>query len=116
MVIPGGKLGVNNLSNFDKLKEVLINHNNNGGLIAAICAGPSILGNIGLLKDINYTCYPGFESDSFEGNYMNNSICHDNSIITGRAMSSTIEFAREIINSIDSSLLENVDEGLQYKK
>ena len=116
LVIPGGKLGVNNLSNFDKLKEVLINHNNNGGMIAAICAGPSILGNIGLLKEINYTCYPGFEGDSFEGNYMNNNICHDNNIITARAMSSTIEFAREIINSIDVNLLENVDEGIQYKK
>jgi hypothetical protein len=31
-------------------------------------------------------------------------------------MSSTIEFAREIINSIDVNLLENVDEGIQYKK
>ena len=85
-------------------------------MIAAICAGPSILGNIGLLKNIKYTCYPGFEDDSFEGFYMNNSVSHDKNIITGRAMASTIEFAREIINSIDSSLLENVDEGIQYKK
>ena len=116
LVIPGGKLGVSNLGNFNSLSDVLIKHNNNGGMIAAICAGPSILGNIGLLKDIKYTCYPGFEDDSFEGIYMNNSVSHDKNIITGRAMASTIEFAREIINSIDSSLLENVDEGIQYKK
>ena len=45
---------------------------------------------------------------------MNNSVSHDKNIITGRAMASTIEFAREIINSIDSSLLESVDEGIQY--
>ena len=115
LVIPGGKLGVNNLSNFSELGEVLIKHNNNGGITAAICAGPNILGNIGLLKDINYTCYPGFENDSFEGIYMNNNLCHDKNIITARAMSSTIEFAREIINSIDSTLLDNVDEGIQYK-
>ena len=46
---------------------------------------------------------------------MNNSISHDNNIITGRAMASTIEFAREIIKTIDPKLLNNVDEGIQYR-
>lgn len=115
LVIPGGKLGVSNLSSFNELSDVLIKHNNDGRLIAAICAGPSILGNIGLLKDIKYTCYPGFESESFKGIYMNNGVSHDKNIITGRAMSYTVEFAREIIKTIDDKLLENVDEGIQYK-
>ena len=100
LVIPGGKLGVSNLSNFNSLSDVLIKHNNNGCMIAAICAGPSILGNIGLLKDIKYTCYPGFEDDSFEGIYMNNSVSHDKNIITGRSHCFTSNYIFIMTNTI----------------
>ena len=38
------------------------------------------------------------------------------SIKNMRGLEHRLEFVREIIPRIDSSLLENVDEGIQYKK
>ena len=35
--------------------------------MCAICAAPSILGHMGILKGKKYTCFPSFRDDSFEG-------------------------------------------------
>ena len=100
LVFPGGKRGV------QKVKEDILNNDigqfviswaKSGKLIAAICAAPSILGELGLLKGRKYTCYPGWQSDSFGGTYMNNSIAVDGNLITGRSMYYSTDFGLEIV-------------------
>ena len=43
------------------LCDALVQADAAGKRLAAICAAPSILGQLGLLKDKKATCYPGFE-------------------------------------------------------
>ena len=43
------------------LRKLLPDFAAKGKPIAAICAAPSILGQLELLKDKKATCYPGFE-------------------------------------------------------
>ena len=115
LILPGGLRGTENLTNFTPLGEALKAHNTAGKYCCAICAAPSILGKLGILSGKKYTCYPGFESDSFGGEYQDNYVTHDGNVITARAMGASVEFAREIIKTLKPEGLSQVDEGIQYK-
>lgn len=68
-------------------------------LIAAICAGPTILGHLGLLKGREYTCFTSTNED-FGGTYIDTYAVRDGNIITGRSAAATIDFAFLIINAL----------------
>ncbi len=63
LVLPGGMPGAQNLYDFAPLHGLLMNQfESENGRIAAICASPAVvLGQMGLLRDREATCYPGFE-------------------------------------------------------
>ena len=63
LVLPGGMPGAKNLNEHEELKQLISQFNEEGKLIAAICAAPMVLGGLGLLKDRRATCYPGFETE-----------------------------------------------------
>ena len=115
LILPGGLRGTENLTNFAPLQEVLKAHNASGKLCCAICAAPSLLGKLGILNGKKYTCYPGFESDSFGGTYQNTPVVHNDNVITARAMNASVEFAREIIKTLKPGALSQVEEGIQYE-
>lgn len=62
LYLPGGMPGTKNLEAHEGLKNLLHKQAENNKKIAAICAAPSILGEMGLLKGKEATCYPGFEN------------------------------------------------------
>lgn len=96
LYIPGGKRGVQNLDNFILLDEVIKHFLEGSKLVVSICAGPSLLGKRGYLKDRNFTCYLGWEV-GYEGNYQGGEICVDGNLITGRSMYFTNDLALEVI-------------------
>ncbi|MBR5962860.1 MAG: DJ-1/PfpI family protein [Bacteroidaceae bacterium] len=59
--LPGGMPGAANLLACDDLCKLLEEKSREGVTLAAICAAPSVLGELGLLKGRKATCYPGFE-------------------------------------------------------
>ena len=61
LFLPGGMPGTKNLMACKPLCDALVQADAAGKRLAAICAAPSILGQLGLLKDKKATCYPGFE-------------------------------------------------------
>ena len=62
LILPGGMPGATNLYEFGPLHGLLENQMKSSGRIAAICAAPAVvLGQLGLLKGVRATCYPGFE-------------------------------------------------------
>lgn len=61
LFLPGGMPGAANLINCESLCELLEKKYREGTCLAAICAAPSILGELGILEGHNATCYPGFE-------------------------------------------------------
>ncbi|UDQ96658.1 DJ-1 family glyoxalase III [Lentisphaerota bacterium WC36G] len=97
VVLPGGMPGASNLRDneavIDLLKYV---YSENEGLIAAICAAPIALDKAGLLKDKNYTCYPGFEKQINDGNYTAEPTTVDGRVITGFGPAAAFCFGAEI--------------------
>ena len=65
--------------------------------MAAICAAPSVLGHLGLLKGRRATCYPGFEQELTGATVEKSPYVVDGRIITGRGAGATVLFARAIV-------------------
>ncbi|MBR4454742.1 MAG: DJ-1/PfpI family protein [Solobacterium sp.] len=116
LILPGGKAGTMNIESFQPLKDALCDHFSSGKLTCAICAAPSVLGHLGILKEKHYTCFPDFASDSYGGIYENELAVEDGTVITGRGMGATIEFARLIIRRLtDESVMRKLEYGMQYE-
>lgn len=104
IVFPGGGLGVKNVKE-EVLKNKVFRDNilktkEDGKLVAAICAAPSILGEIGLLKGKRYTCYPGFSSYSFGGEHTGSTVEVDGQLITARSMYYSVDFGLAILENL----------------
>ena len=101
--LPGGMPGTLNLA---KSRTVLCAINTaftQNAYIAAICAAPSILGDMGLLQGKHATCYPGFESRLVGAIVSENeSVVVDSKIITAKGMGVAIDMGLKIIELLCS--------------
>ncbi len=72
-------------------------------MVAAICAAPSVLGELGLLKGRRATCYPGFEQALEGAEATGEDVTECGNIITGRGMGVTIPFALHLIARLEGA-------------
>ena len=105
LIIPGGKRGVANLESVwawseGRMVKLMKEMFDQGKLLAAICAAPSILGKDGFLIGKKYTCYPGWESDSYKGIYTGKEVEIDGNIITGKSMYYSTDFGLAILEHL----------------
>ena len=63
MIIPGGMGGVASLRAGPAALEALKFAWENGKYVAAICAGPTVLADLGITDGLKATCYPGQEQN-----------------------------------------------------
>jgi 4-methyl-5(b-hydroxyethyl)-thiazole monophosphate biosynthesis len=97
LVIPGGMLGSQNLSAHDGLTSLLSEFNEKGKYLAAICAGPLVLGKIGILKGRQAICYAGLECDLPGAVIKDERVVHDRNIITSKGPGTAIEFSLKLV-------------------
>ena len=100
LVLPGGMPGTLNLRNHEKLCGLLKEFAAKDKKIAAICAAPMILGELGLLKGKKATCYPGFEDKLTEAELCTDRVVRDGNITTSRGLGTAIPFALELISQL----------------
>lgn len=96
IILPGGLRGTENLKSNIKVIEAIKKAYVNSS-IAAICAAPSILGQLGLLKGRKACCYPGFEKYLEGAKISFEPVVVDNNIITSRGPGTAQQFSFEII-------------------
>lgn len=100
VVIPGGSQGVINLENSSLVQSVVDEAVQEGILVCAICAGPSLLGHKGLLKGKHAICYPGFE-ESLDGAVISEDfVVTDGDFITAKGAGVSIDFGLEIVKEL----------------
>ena len=114
LVLPGGMPGTLNLEN-DRLVQTILTHFlDHGKLVCAICAAPSILLHRGLLKDGEFTCFPGFEGDLRPADAP---AIRCGNIITGKGLGAVVDFASLIIETLVSKeKTAEVLQKIQYGK
>lgn len=113
IVLPGGLPGSTNLRDDERVINTIRKFNEEGKLVAAICAGPIALGKAGILQDKVCTCAPGFEDQLTGANYQEAIVQIDGNIITGKGPAAALEFGYSILEYLggDSSALR---QGMQY--
>lgn len=82
--------------------------------IAAICASPAVLGQLGLLDARAATCYPGFEDKLGAAQLRTHeAVVVDAAITTGRGPGVTLEFALALVEQLaGAAKREEVARGL----
>ncbi len=114
VILPGGMPGTLNLERSDKVNAFIDYAVENGKLLCAICAAPSILGHKGMLRGKKAVCFPGFESE-LEGAELSDSfvVSHGN-IITAKGMGSAVKFGLAIASVfVGKAKAKKIEESLQ---
>ena len=113
VVLPGGLPGTTNLEASEKVREALIYAYENGKYTCAICAAPSVLGKLGLLKGKRAVCYPGFEK-YLEGAINTDSRCEqDGRVITAVGMGAAVEFGLKMVEALcGKEVSEKLENGI----
>ena len=116
IVLPGGMPGTTNLEANTLVQNALKKQFNEGKLVAAICAAPSILGKNGIANGKKVTSYPGFEDAFPRSTYVTDSVVTDGNVITSRGMGTAIDFALAIIEYlISSDAAEDMAKNIMYR-
>ncbi len=97
LIIPGGQPGATNLGNHKGLEKLILRLAASGKPLAAICAGPTVLGRCGVLKGRKVTVFPGYENDLGGAEYTGGLVEQDGNIITAVGPAAAIEFSKSII-------------------
>ncbi|MBQ9433980.1 MAG: DJ-1/PfpI family protein [Synergistaceae bacterium] len=96
IVLPGGRIGTKNLAASEivrsKCREFAAEK-----MIAAICAAPSILAELGLLDGKKATCHFDFEAKMSGALLTGDSVTVDGNIVTGQGLGAGVEFAFELV-------------------
>ena len=96
LVVPGGMKGTLNLKAHEGLREQLLSFDRQKKYIGAICAAPSVLGELGILDGRKACCYPSFEETLKGAEVVWEPAVTDGHITTGRGMGTAIPFALKL--------------------
>lgn len=116
IVLPGGPGTENYMKSeklLEKLKEFSINRK-----LGAICAAPTILSALEILKGKQAICFPACEPDLVKGEavIVNQNVVKDSNIITSRGAGTAIDFSLALIEELlgkDKS--QEIKEQILYK-
>ena len=109
VILPGGIPGVPNLASDDKVISKIKEHYNKDKMVAAICAAPTLLHDIGLLNHIKATCYPSMKDLLVNSIYVDESVVVEKNIITSKGPGTAFDFSYEIISYLkDKTAAEQI--------
>ena len=97
LFLPGGGLGTQNLKAHKELAKVILDFDKKDKLLSAICAAPTVYGELGILKGKNATCYPGCESGLIGANYKTESVVKNGHFITSRGVGTAIDLGLKLV-------------------
>ena len=115
VILPGGMPGTKYLMESKEVNALVVEHFNQNRLVAAICAAPSVLGELQLLQGKKATCFPGFENQLHGAEVLNQKAVADGNIITAKGLGAAVEFAHAIISYlISQETADQVVKTIQY--
>lgn len=115
LFLPGGMPGTLHLGACEVLTDALRAQYAAGKRIAAICAAPSVLGELGFLKGKKATCYPGFEEKLCGASYTKQGVVTDGTITTARGLGYALDLGLELVRLLKSEQeAAELKAGIQY--
>lgn len=97
ILLPGGMPGTIHLKECEALCNRIRQHHAKGGILAAICAAPTVFGELGLLENKRATCYPGMEDGLFCKEVSYEKCVLSGKILTSRGAGTAGDFAFRLL-------------------
>ncbi|MBE6688039.1 MAG: DJ-1/PfpI family protein [Ruminococcaceae bacterium] len=109
-ILPGGTLGVENLSKSKKLCDIL---SATDAKIAAICAAPTLLASLGLLDGKKAVCYPSLISELKDAVVADGCVVIDGNFITSKGPGTSFDFGFALAYALcDKTTVDKVKNGM----
>ena len=101
IVLPGGLGGVASARASREALDALRYAWDNGKFVAAICAGPTVLADLGITDGKNATCYPGCEGQMGSAVMNSNAAAvRDGRLITGASAGCAVPFGLALVEAL----------------
>ena len=100
IILPGGLGGVASIRACDAAMEAVRFAWENGKYTAAICAGPTVLADLGIVDGKNATCYPGCEENMGSAKMVEAPAVTDGKLITGTSAGCAVPFGLALIAAL----------------
>ena len=101
IILPGGLGGVASARASEAAMSALDFAWKNDKFVAAICAGPTVLADLGITDGKNATCYPGCESGMGSAILAQDAACvRDGKLITGTSAGCAIPFGLALVEAL----------------
>ena len=116
IVLPGGMPGTLHLKAHEGLADLIRKADKEGKVLAAICAAPTIYGEMGLLEGKNATCYPGMEDKLLGANWQEQPVVVAGNFVTSRGVGTAIAFALTLVTILkDEETAKSLANSIVYK-
>ncbi len=112
-ICPGGGIGASNLRKDNRVLTIIKEAFSAGNLVAAICAGPVVLSDAGVLSNKSCTIFPGMENELIKGGGIPQTdlVVEDGNIITSQGPATALLFALKLAERLaGKEIAENVRE------
>lgn len=101
IVLPGGLGGVASIRACRNAMEAIRYAYENGRFVAAICAAPTILAELGITDGRRAVCYPGCEAEMGKAIMVTDAPCvRDGRVITGTSAGCAVPFGLSLIEAL----------------
>lgn len=101
IVVPGGLGGVASIRGSQAAMDALKFAWENGKWIAAICAGPTILADLGITDGKKAACYPGCEGQMGSAEILPDAACvRDGRVITAASAGCAVPFGLALVSAL----------------
>ena len=100
LMLPGGLGGVAAIRQSQGAMDAIRFAYDNGKLLAAICAAPTILAELGMLQGKHAVCYPGCEEGMEQVTIENTAAVRDGNIITGTSAGCAVAFGLALVEAL----------------
>lgn len=115
LILPGGIPGTENLRRTPQVIDALKKANEQGKFIAAICAAPMILGQMGMLEGKNATSFPDYQKYLTGANVCDKPVVVDKNIITAKGAGAASMFGFTLGGLLfGNAAAENLKGKMQY--
>lgn len=100
IVLPGGLGGVKSIRESKPAMDAIRFAHENGKFVAAICAGPTILAELGITDGKDAVCYPGCEEDMGSANMVTAPCVRSGMVITGTSAGCAVPFGLALVAAL----------------
>lgn len=101
IILPGGLGGVTSVRESAEAMAALKFAHDNDKLVAAICAGPTVLADLHITDSKNTTCYPGCEGGMGSARVDSTAACvRDGKLITGASAGCAVPFGLMLVEAL----------------